>query len=256
MVMSSTILTELIALSHELGHRDNDYAILGEGNTSAKVDDQSFWVKASGSELGTLKPEQLVRVSFAACRDMMQTPDLTDTQVKDALLAAVVEGPDGVRPSVETVLHAALLELDGVNFVGHTHPTAINALTCSKRFGEDLTRRAFPDQIVVCGPSAALVPYVDPGLPLAAEVLASAKAYTEAFQEAPKTVYMQNHGFIALGKSAKQVAQITAMAVKSARILSNAYAVGGPVFMDQAQVNRIAGRDDEHYRQRVLDGAG
>lgn len=251
--MSDTILNELIALSHELGHPDNDYAILGEGNTSAKVDAESFWVKASGSELRTLKPQQLVRVSFAKCRAMMATPDLTDTQVKDALLDAVVEGPDGVRPSVETVLHAALLELDGVNFVGHTHPSAVNMLTCSNRFGADLARPLFPDQVVVCGPSSALVPYVDPGLPLAAAVLAAARDYATTYDEAPKVVYMQNHGFIALGKTAKQVAQITAMAVKSARILGGAYAAGEPVFMDQAQVNRIAGRDDEHYRQRVLD---
>ena len=84
--MSDTILNELIALSHELGHPDNDYAILGEGNTSAKVDAESFWVKASGSELRTLKPQQLVRVSFAKCRAMMATPDLTDTQVKLSLI--------------------------------------------------------------------------------------------------------------------------------------------------------------------------
>ena len=252
--MSDTILKELIALSHELGKPENDYAILGEGNTSAKVDGETFWVKASGSELRTLKAEQLVRVSFAKCREMMSTPGLTDTQVKDGLLDAVVEGPAGVRPSVETVLHAALLELDGVQFVGHTHPTAINGIACSKHFGEDLTRRLFPDQIVVCGPSAALVPYVDPGLPLAAEVLASAQAYIKTYDEAPKTVYMQNHGFIALGKTAKQVAQISMMSVKSARILLGAYAAGGPAFMDESNVNRIGGRDDEHYRQRVLDG--
>ncbi|MEM8783653.1 MAG: class II aldolase/adducin family protein [Planctomycetota bacterium] len=249
-------LAELLELSHELGQPARRYAILGEGNTSARAGDGSFWVKASGSELGTLRRDQLVRVGFAACDAMLAGPELTDEATKDALLAAVVEGEAGVRPSVETVLHAALLSLPGaeVNFVGHTHPTAVNALTCSDRFGEALARRLFPDQVVVCGESAVLVPYVDPGLPLAREVLARSKAYLDAYGEAPKTVFMQNHGFIALGKSANQVLQITQMAVKSAEILAGTFAVGAPSFMTDAQVARIAGRDDEHYRQRVLDG--
>lgn len=252
--INDNLLAELVELSHQLVHPDRKMAILGEGNTSARVDDQSFWVKASGSELGALRPEQLVRVSFAKCRALIDGPELTDEQVKDGLFDAVVEGGDGVRPSVETVLHAALLELPGINFIGHTHPTAINALTCSDRFGEALTQRLFPDHIVVCGPSAVLVPYVDPGLPLAREVSDGAKRYAECWGESPKTIFMRNHGFIALGKSAKQVLQISQMAVKSAEILSGAFAVGTPRFMTDEQVDRIAGRDDEHYRQKILDG--
>ena len=31
-----------------------------------------------------------------------------------------------------------------------------------------------------------------------------------------------------------------------------AAALGGPIFMPDAQVDRIAGRTDEHYRQRVM----
>ncbi|MEM7577949.1 MAG: class II aldolase/adducin family protein [Planctomycetota bacterium] len=256
-IQDTDTLAELLSLSHELGRPERRYAILGEGNTSARAsadDADSFWVKASGSELGTLRRDQLVRVSFAACASMVNGPDMTDDAIKEALLAAVVEGGDGVRPSVETVLHAALLQLPGVRFVGHTHPTEINAIVCSDRFGEALTRRLFPDQIVVCGRSAVLVPYVDPGLPLAREVLAGSEAYLARYREAPKTVFMKNHGFIALGNSAKQVLQITQMAVKSVEILRGAFAVGEPVFMSDTQVARIAGRDDEHYRQRVLGG--
>ncbi|MEM1444731.1 MAG: class II aldolase/adducin family protein [Planctomycetota bacterium] len=247
-------LAALLQLSHELGKPERHCAILGEGNTSAVADEESFWVKASGSELGTLRSDQLVRVGFAACEAMIDGPDLSDEATKEALLAAVVEGGQGVRPSVETVLHAGLLDLPGVLFVGHTHPTAINVLACSDRFGDALTKRLFPDQVVVCGESAVLVPYVDPGLPLAREVRDGCRAYLETYGESPKTVFMRNHGFIALGKSAKQVLQITQMAVKSAEILGGAFAVGEPTFMTDAQVARIAGRDDEHYRQRVLDG--
>ncbi|MEM9882165.1 MAG: class II aldolase/adducin family protein [Planctomycetota bacterium] len=256
--MSDGLIDELLELSHALGDPARQMAILGEGNTSVRADHDSFWVKASGSELRTLRPEQVVRVSFAACAKMLEAAaggkTFTDDEVKDALLAAVVEGGDGVRPSVETVLHAALLQQPGVSFVGHTHPTAINALTCSDRFGDALTKRLFPDQIVVCGESAVLVPYVDPGLPLALEVRDGCVAYRKRYGESPKTVFMRNHGFIALGMSAKQVLQVSQMAVKSAEVLGGALAVGEPTFMTDTQVARIAGRDDEHYRQKVLAG--
>ncbi|MEM8738045.1 MAG: class II aldolase/adducin family protein [Planctomycetota bacterium] len=250
--MSAGISDQLLELSHELGRPEYDFAILGEGNTSARLDGETFLVKASGSELRTLRPDQVVEVRFDACRDMMDGPPLSDVQIKDMLLAAVSHGPPGLRPSVETVMHAALLGLDGIHFVGHTHPSAINSLACSDRFETALTPRLFPDHVVVCGPSAALVPYVDPGLPLAAAVLESARAYLDEYGEAPKTIYLKNHGFIALGKTANQVAQITHMAVKAARILLGSFAVGSPVFMTTSNVNRIAGRDDEHYRQQVL----
>ena len=245
---------QLLTLSHDLGRPEARLAILGEGNTSARVDERSFLVKASGSELRTLRPEQLVQVSGEKCAALRKRDGLSDEQITDALLEAVLDGPPGVRPSVETVMHAALLELEGVGFVGHTHPTAINALTCSSAFGDPIRKRLFPDQIVVCGPSAALVPYVDPGLPLAAAVLEAARDYADRYGRPPQTIYLQNHGFIALGKSARQVHQITLMAVKAAEILLGAYAAGTPTFMTDQHVARIAGRDDEHYRQRVLSG--
>jgi len=39
---------------------------------------------------------------------------------------------------------------------------------------------------------------------------------------------------------------------KAARIFAGAAAMGGPRFLTAAQVARIAGRIDEHYRQRAL----
>jgi hypothetical protein len=47
-------------------------------------------------------------------------------------------------------------------------------------------------------------------------------------------------------------AQMVTMAVKTARIIIGAYAVGGPRFLTSEDVARIDTRPDEHYRQRVL----
>ena len=44
----------LIKLSHDLGREDRAWAILGEGNASIRLDAETFLVKASGCNLGTL----------------------------------------------------------------------------------------------------------------------------------------------------------------------------------------------------------
>ncbi len=250
--MTNDILAELVNLSNTLGDPANDYAILGEGNTSVKVDEETFWVKASGTELRTIGPEGFVRVRFEPILAMLNGPDLSDQEVKEALVAAKVDPQTKGHPSVETALHALCLKLPGINFVGHTHPTAINMITCSAAFETAVSGRLFPDEIVLCGPAPVLIPYVDPGLPLAREVQRRINAYIDTYGELPKTILMQNHGFIALAPTAQKVENITAMAVKAARVLVGTYALGGPHFMTPQAVARIHTRPDEHYRQRVI----
>jgi ribulose-5-phosphate 4-epimerase/fuculose-1-phosphate aldolase len=65
-------------------------------------------------------------------------------------------------------------------------------------------------------------------------------------------ILMQNHGFIALGRSPEQVESATAMFVKTARILLGTYALGGPNFLTPENVNRIYTRPDEKYREKQI----
>lgn len=248
----TNILSQLIALSRNLGKPENDYAMLGEGNTSAKVDDQTFWVKASGTHLGTLEASGLVQVYFEPVLAMLSGPDLSDQQIREGLIAAKVDAAAPGHPSVETAFHAACLQLPDVNFVGHTHPTVINMLTCAVGFEAAFSRPLFPDEIVVCGPRPLLVPYVDPGLPLAREIQRRLYEFIDRYGERPKRILLQNHGFIALAPTAQQVENITAMGVKAARILHGTYALGGPNFMSDEAISRIHTRPDEHYRQKVI----
>ena len=246
------MLNQLVQLSRNLGNPINDYVILGEGNTSAKVNDKTFWVKASGTQLGTIDESGFVEVNFKRAFDMLNGPDMSDTEIKDALIAAKVNPEMGGHPSVETAFHAACLQLPDVNFIGHTHPTAINMLTCSAAFETAVSGRLFPDEIVVCGIAPLLIPYVDPGLPLAREIYRRLHEYIDTHGERPKTILMQNHGLIVLAPTAQQVENITAMAVKTVRVLIGTYALGGPRFMTPRAVERIHTRPDEHYRQRVI----
>lgn len=245
------ILTTLLEMSRNLGKPENDYIILGEGNSSAKIDDKTFWVKASGASLSNLAPENLVKVSFEKTLALLKKGNLTDDEIRDGLKEVRVDEEVNAVPSVETFMHAVLLQFEGVNFIGHTHPTAINAILCSKNAEEALSGSLFPDQIVYCGAEYVFIPYTDPGFVLANTVYEYVQDFYERWGQAPKVIYMQNHGFIALGSTAKDVENITAMAVKSAQIIAGAYAMGGLNFLTSESVDRIHTRPDEQYRKKV-----
>jgi rhamnose utilization protein RhaD (predicted bifunctional aldolase and dehydrogenase) len=249
----NAIVNDLVSLSRWLGAPEQDCAILGEGNTSARISADTFLVKASGTQLGTLDQNGFVEASFQPTLAMLDEKSADDEAVRQLLMATKVDSADPRMPSVETSFHAVFLSLPGVNFVGHTHPTAINAITCSTGFEQALKHRLFPDEIVVCGPEPLIIPYVDPGLVLAQVIRDELKRFMDRTGIPPKAVYMQNHGFTALGATAKQVQAITAMAVKTARIRSGTQAFGGPNPLSAQDVERIHTRLDEHYRQRIID---
>ena len=255
-------LEQLVRMSTILGHPDNDYVILGEGNTSALVDDGTFWVKASGYQLPSIDAQGFVRVSLQRALDILNEHNLSDDEIKKRLLDAKVDPvtggwpapDDGIRPSTETVFHAIALGLKGVYYVGHTHPTAINALTCSVNFEQSMMGRLFPDEIVMCGAAPVIVPYVDPGIPLAKEIKKRIHNYINEYNELPKVIMMQNHGLVVLGSTSEQVVNTTAMMVKTARVILGTYAMGGPHFLTDDNVARIHTRPDEEYRRKLLGG--
>lgn len=246
------ILEKLTALSHYLGDPDRDLAILGEGNTSARVDADTFYVKASGQHLGTITPNGFCAVNFSRILPYFDKPDLTDSEVKQVLLDCKASDESEVLPSVETFFHAYLLTMPNVNYIGHTHPTAVNAILCSKKAEEALSGRLFPDEIVCCGIAPCFVEYTDPGMVLSKCIKTRVEEFYAKYDEWPKVIVMQNHGFIAAGRTPKDVQTITSMFVKTARTIAGTYAMGGPNFLTEENVRRIHTRPDEHYRQRQI----
>ncbi|MGC3988540.1 MAG: class II aldolase/adducin family protein [Chthoniobacteraceae bacterium] len=241
----------LIALSHQLGVEQRHLAILGEGNTSARLDAETFLVKASGSSLGTLGADDLVACRFAPLAAMLQRSDLSDQQIEDELFGCRVNSA-AKKPSVEALFHADLLSLPGVNFVGHVHSVAVNQILCSPRAKDFATHRLFPDEVVCCGVASVFVPYCDPGLRLAQTIHAEVASFRETYGTIPRVILLENHGIITLGASPSAVSAALLMADKAARIFIGAASLGGPKFMSAADVDRIANRIDEHYRQRAL----
>lgn len=246
-----TKLKSLLALSHALGRADLQLAILAEGNTSAKLSDRTFLVKASGSNLGTLDQAGVVECRTDVVLALLGQKNPRDAEIESALMAARVD-PKAKKPSVEALFHAFLLSLPGIEFVGHTHAPHVNAILCSPRAQEFATKRIFPDEIVCCDVASVFIPYTDPGLKLAVAIRSEVGKFAAHFGRPPRVILMENHGIITLGRSAEAVLSAMLMAEKTARIWLGAAALGGPKFMTPGSITRISGRSDEALRRKIL----
>lgn len=242
-------LSTLVALTRTLGEPHREYVIIGEGNTSTRIDDNTFYVKASGQQMETIDTDGFVAVNFDPVLELLNNP-VPYTEEKSAINAAKVNPNAPQMPSVETSFHGMLLKECDVQFVGHTHPVTVNQILCSTRAEQFAKNRLFPDEAVLCGPESVFVPYTSPGLPLAVEIRNQVRAYIEANNEPPKVILLKSHGLIALGNTPKEILNITAMAVKAAKIFVGVCAIGEPVFMTREQIDTIYKRPDEVYRRK------
>ena len=254
MASKEVVLQQLIEMSHWLGEESRGIAILGEGNTSGKTSDNTFYVKASGAQLGNISANGIVEVDAGKVLDMLDGPALSDDEIKTRLAAARINQDLKLAPSIETLFHAYLLSLPGVNFIGHTHPISVNSILCSKGWKEFTKGRLFPDEIVCCGIAPAFVEYTDPGVTLARLMRESVENHIKEYGSRPKAILMQNHGLVAIGDTAKEVISITAMWDKTAKVLAGTFQFGGPTYMTEEHVSRIYTRPDEAQRKQMIEG--
>ena len=246
------ILEQIVGMSQTLAQPGWDCVILGEGNTSARVDEESFYVKASGHQLASAGTEGYVRVRFAPILEFLASSECADEAVTEVLTAAVLE-PARLRPSIETTLHAHLLSFEGVNFIGHTHPSALLILVGSQE-GPALVRsgRITPEEVALLGPEPCWVPYSDPGVALGRAVRDAVAGYVDKWGCLPNQLLVENHGLIVPGRTAQEVVTRTQMAVKAARVLAGTMAFGGPRFLPPEEIQRVMTRPDEAVRMRAI----
>lgn len=143
----------------------------------------------------------------------------------------------------------------GIEFVAHAHPIAVNQILCSPRTREFAERRLFPDHVVYCGAESVLIPYVDPGMVLAQRIAEEVEVFRSRTGVLPKTILLESHGMIAIGRTPMEVEASLLMTEKAAQVFVGSCAVGGPTFLPAHQVKRIASRSDEFYRQRMIETA-
>jgi rhamnose utilization protein RhaD (predicted bifunctional aldolase and dehydrogenase)/NAD(P)-dependent dehydrogenase (short-subunit alcohol dehydrogenase family) len=218
-------LEELIEIARRFG-RDPEFTRGGGGNVSVK-DGGVLYIKPSGVALGTLTADDLVPLDVEPLLALLHSDDGAaeagdagtggDPVMRTAMAARLADA-GGRRPSVELLFHAFLPE----RFVLHTHPIAINAVTCNID-GAALAERLF-------GERAVWVPYTDPGLPLARAVVEARRAHVERTGgPAPAITVMQNHGMIVGGDSAAEIDERSAWLVETVRAAMGRAAAAAPV---------------------------
>lgn len=167
---------ELVSVSARIGG-DASLVQGGGGNTSLKRDGD-FWVKASGTWLAEAHARDIfVRLPLDRVRTLMDGPDAENA------LAALAH-PGGLRPSIETTLHALLPHAS----VLHVH--SVNTIAWAARIDAE---HALSEALR--GLAWAWVPYRRPGLPLTAairEALATAPT-------SPDILVLGNHGLVVGG---------------------------------------------------------
>lgn len=131
-----TDVEKLLERSNRLG-ADPTVTNYGGGNTSAKVTVTSpatgdpvelLYVKGSGGDLGTLKPEGLAvleRDRLVALDQVYRGVEHEDEMV--GLFSYCNHGPGGAAPSIDTPMHA----LVDYRHVDHLHPDSVIALACA-----------------------------------------------------------------------------------------------------------------------------
>ncbi len=194
-------LHELVEISRYYGSNP-DFLLEGGGNTSFK--DSSFlYIKASGVALATIEESGFVKIERNRLKKIWGKEYPKDINARENAfqkdLRKAVEDIDEIclkRPSVETLLHEAI----PYAFVVHTHPSLINALTCSVK-GEKVTKELFNN--------ALWVPTVNPGYTLAVTVKQHIDNYHKAYGKYPQILLLQNHGLFVAADSIEEIKSIT-----------------------------------------------
>src|SRR5574340_32996 len=150
------------------------------GNISLKVE-ATLWVKASGTWLADARTRQIfVSVDLPAVRNALEASS------ED--FSSAVRDNSGLRPSIETSLHALMPQ----RVVVHVH--SINALSWAvRRDGKSAVAERLR------GLAWAWVDYVRPGLPLTRAVAESLAATPEA-----SVLLLANHGLVVSGGSVEE----------------------------------------------------
>jgi rhamnose utilization protein RhaD (predicted bifunctional aldolase and dehydrogenase) len=245
-VRPSDVPAELVALTRRIGDPAADLVVLAEGNTSVRLSEDRFAVKASGSRMDLAEAGDFVVGDLPELVDVLEHGG-TDQATLSQLLAA-----GDARASIETLVHV-VARAAGATWVAHTHPTAVVGLLAVREAEELWSAPLFPDEAVVLG-EPVWVPYAAPGIALGTAVHAAVRDRLDRDGAPPRLVLLGNHGIVALGATPAEVETITTMAVKAARVRSVALGAGTLAPLGIEHARKLAGRPDEAARRTQLGG--
>ncbi len=191
--MNHDLLETITSLSREFGAAR--YVKGGGGNSSCK-DDDTLWIKPSGTVMAELTPQKFIAMDRSRLHRLYSIAPPDDAKDREALvkdiMAAAVKPETPGRASVEAPVHHAFR----ARFVVHTHPTLANGLACALA-GHEAAERMFPEML--------WLPYVDPGYRLGMKIRDALNAYRERKGYEPKLTWIANHGVFVAAHEADQV---------------------------------------------------
>jgi rhamnose utilization protein RhaD (predicted bifunctional aldolase and dehydrogenase) len=218
---------------------------------SARAGVGRFWVKASGAALETLEEKDVVECVSAKILPILDRP-LMDPDDFAQVLADVRADPASPLPSVESALHAWLLEQEDIVYAAFLTPPHCLALASSKAGEVFCEQRLFPEQVAHCGVRSIWVPYTEPGAALAREVRSRLAVHHRRVRETPpRLLVLQNRGVVALGPDPGTVVSSVMMAEHSARVFALTAQLGGPNFLQVHQVRRLEVHPNDTRRFRA-----
>ncbi|MDX0022104.1 class II aldolase [Sinorhizobium meliloti] len=188
-MLRSSEFEALLDLSARVG-ADPDLVQGAGGNTSIK-EGGTLWIKASGLWLAhARRRDVMVPVALDRLLDALERDDPATEKAQDFVVRDL--NPSGLRPSIETTVHALMPQ----KVVVHVHcvetiATAVRA-DAAAIAGEKLQ-----------GIPYAFVPYARPGLPLA-------KAIAERIQADTSVLVLGNHGLAVAAETVGDAARLLA----------------------------------------------
>ncbi|WP_194409565.1 bifunctional aldolase/short-chain dehydrogenase [Microbacterium cremeum] len=207
--MKNETVAQLIERSNRLGADPKNTNYAG-GNTSAKGTDtdpvtgepvELLWVKGSGGDLGTLKPEGLAVLRLDRMRALVDV--YPGVEREDEMVAAFdycLHGKGGAAPSIDTAMHG----LVDAAHVDHLHPDSGIAIATAAD-GEELTAEIFGDRVV-------WVPWRRPGFQLGLDI-------AEIKAQNPQAIgcILGGHGITAWGDTSEEAERHSLWIIETAQ---------------------------------------
>ncbi len=192
-------VADLLEISHLYG-KNNEFVIGGGGNTSWK-DENFLFVKASGTQLGSLTEQGLIKLNRHSLDELFsgsfpENSYQRDQMIIAGLMKSCIDNERNLRPSVETPLH----HLIRYKYVIHTHPTRLNAMLCSVDCKE-VIKKNFPGDVLY-------VEYIDPGYVLFKKLESEISEYRKKFSKDPSIILVQNHGVFISADTCEEVSRL------------------------------------------------
>ena len=218
--MTNPAVTDLITRSNRLGADPKNTNYAG-GNTSAKGTEtdpvtgepvELLWVKGSGGDLGTLKPEGLAVLRLDRMRALVDVyPGVGREDEMVAAFDYCLHGKGGAAPSIDTAMHG----LVDAAHVDHLHPDAGIAIATAAD-GEELTAKIFGDKVV-------WVPWRRPGFQLGLDIAAIKAANPQAIG-----TILGGHGITAWGDTSDEAEANSLWIIETAQTYIDANGASDP----------------------------